>query len=244
MNTSRMTAGTVGVLFIVATVLNVPGNTLTKAIVDAPDYLVNVSASGNQVVIGALLVLISAFASAGIAIGLYPVLKKHNEALALGAVGLRLIEAVFYMVAVACLLSLLTLSQEYVKAVTPDASLFLTSGTVLLAVKGWAGELGVIAFTLGGLMYYCVFYQSRLIPRWLSVWGIISVALTLASVLLTLFGQITPLSTVFVLLNLPIGLQEMVMAVWLIVKGFNPSAVSSESTTGGVPAAAPWATIC
>jgi hypothetical protein len=229
MNTNRKTAITVGVLFIVATVLNVLGKNIYQPILDAPDYLINISANENQVIIGGLLVLFSAFASASIAIWLYPILKKHHEALALGSVGFRVMEGMLYIVGVVGLLSLLTLSQEYVKAGASNASLYQVSGTVLLAIKTWAGQLGVIAFTLGAMMYYYVFYQSKLIPRWLSVWGFIGASLSLAAALLTNFGLLVPFSTVFILLQLPIGLQEMVLAVWLIVKGFNPSAVASLS---------------
>jgi hypothetical protein len=99
----------------------------------------------------------------------------------------------------------------------------------LLAIKGWAGELAVISFTLGALMYYYVFYRSKLVPRWLSGWGLLAAAASLAAVLLSITGRIEPFSTVFILLQLPIGVQEMVLAVWLIVKGFNPSAVASLS---------------
>ena len=229
MKTYRKTAISVGVLFIIATVLNMLGNIPINTILDAPDYLINISANENQVIIGGLLVLLSAFASAGIAIGLYPVLRKHNEALALGSVGFRVMEGMLYIVAVVGLLSLLTLSQDYVKAGASNASLFQVSGTILLAIKTWAGQLGVIAFTLGALMYYYVFYQSKLIPRWLSGWGFLGAALSLAATLLTIFGQLVPFSTVFMILHLTILVQEMVLAVWLIVKGFNPSAIDSGS---------------
>ncbi len=229
MNTNKMTPVVVGILFIFATVVNVIGNTLSKPMLDAPDYLIKISANESQVLIGALLELFSAFAVANIVIWLYPILKRHHEALALGSVGFRIIEAVLYIVAVIGLLSMLTLSQGYAKAGAPAASFYLTSGTVLLAVRSWAGQLGVIAFTLGALMYYYVFYQSKLIPRFISGWGFIGAALSLAAVLLTFFGQLVPFSTVFILFNLPIALQEMVMAVWLIVKGFNPSASVSMS---------------
>jgi hypothetical protein len=228
MRPNRRTARIVGVLFIVATGLYVPGNTLSKSILGAPDYLINVAANAGTVTMGSLLELIAAFACAGIAIGLYPVLRRHNEALALGAVGFRLIEAVFYIVAVVGLLSLLTLGQEYVQAGAPAAASFQTAGTLLLALRKWAGASAVIAFTLGGLMYYYVFYQSRLIPRWLSVWGVLGATLTLAAALSTLLGWLTPMSTAFIAMNLPIGLQEMFLAVWLIVKGFNPSAVAGQ----------------
>jgi hypothetical protein len=198
-------------------------------ILDAPDYLINISANENQVIIGGLLVLLSAFASAGIAIGLYPVLRRHNGALALGSVGFRVMESMLYIVGVVCTLSLITLSQGYGQGGASNASSFQVSGTLLLAVKNWAGLLSVVTFTVGGLMYYSVLYRSKLIPRWLSGWGLVAAALSLTCALLTIFGQLLPFSTVFILLQLPIGLQELVLAVWLIAKGFNPSAVASLS---------------
>jgi hypothetical protein len=229
MNTYRKTAISVGVLFIMATVLGMLGNIPLNTILDAPDYLISISANENRVIIESLLVLLSAFASASIAIWLYPLLKKHHQAFALGSVGFRVMEGMLYIVAVVGLLSLLTLSREYVKAGASNASVFQVSGTLLLAIKTWAGQLGVIAFTLGAFMYYYVFYQSKLIPRWLSGWGFIGVAFSLAAALLTIFGQIIPFSPVFMILHLTIFVQEMVLAVWLIVKGFNPSAVASLS---------------
>lgn len=241
MNTYRKTAICVGVIFIMATVLNMLGTIPLNPLLDAPDYLIRISTNENRVIIGSLLVLLSAFASASIAMWLYPVLKKHHEALALGSVGLRVMEGMLYIVGVVGLLSLLALSQEYVKAGASNASSFQVLGTVLLAIKTWAGQLGVIAFTLGALMYYYVFYQSKLIPRWLSGWGLIAAASSLAGALLVIFGQLVPFSTVFLILQFPIFLQEMVLAVWLIVKGFNPSAVvslSAKTTTSELLSAA------
>jgi hypothetical protein len=89
--------------------------------------------------------------------------------------------------------------------------------------------LSVIAFTTGAMMYYYVFYQSKLVPRIISGWGFLGAALSLASALLAIAGLLTPLSTVFILFNLLILVQEMVLAVWLIVKGFNPSVIASKS---------------
>ena len=156
-------------------------------------------------------------------------LKKHHEALALGSVGFRVVEGMLYILGVVGMLSLLTLSQEYVKAGASNASIFQVSGTLLLAIKEWAGQLGVITFTVGAMMYYYVFYQSKLIPRWLSGWGILAAAASLAAALLAITGLVIPFSTVFIVLQLPIAVQEMVLAVWLIAKGFNPSAVGSLS---------------
>jgi hypothetical protein len=233
MNSYRNNAIMAGVLFIIATVVGILGNVIfLTPILDAPDYLIKISANENQVIIGGLLMLIAAFASASIAICLYPILKKHHEALALGSVGFRVMEGMLYIVGVVCTLSLLTLSQEYVTAGASNASLYQISGTLLLAVKTWAGMLSVIAFTTGAMMYYYIFYQSKLVPRWLSGWGFLAAALSLASALLAISGLLIPLSPVFIVFNLLILVQEMVLAVWLIVKGFNPSVIASKSPQG------------
>jgi hypothetical protein len=234
MNSYRNNAIMAGVLFIIATVVGLLGNVrFLIPLLDAPDYLIQISANENQVIIGVLLMLISAFASASIAICLYPILKKHHEALALGSVGFRVMEGMLYIVGVVCTLSLLTLSQEYVTAGASNASLYQISGTLLLAVKTWAGMLSVIAFTTGAMMYYIVFYQSKLVPRWLSGWGFLGAALSLASAVLVIAGLLNSLSTVFIVFNLLILVQEMVLAVWLIVKGFNPSVIASKSSDMG-----------
>jgi hypothetical protein len=230
MNTYRKTAITVGILFIIATAIGMLGKiAFLDPILKAPDYLGKLFAHENQVILGGLLIFFSAIACASIAIWLYPVLKKQHEALALGSVVFRIMESMLYIVGVVGLLSLLTLSHEYAKAGAANASLFQVSGTALLAIKDWAGELSVIAFTVGAMMYYYVFYKSKLVPRWLSGWGFLAAVSSLAAVLLSISGQIAPFSTVFILLQIPIGLQEMVLAVWLIAKGFNPSAIASLS---------------
>jgi hypothetical protein len=229
MNTERKIAIIAGILFIAATAASLIGSGFTGSILDAPDYLARVSSNGNRVMVGALLSFLAAAASSSIAISLYPVLKRYDEGLALGAVGFRLIEGVFYIVDALCLLSVLTVSQQSLNAAAQDVSTFQTIGDLLLTIGDLAGFVfAVIAFCLGALMYYFVFYQSKLIPRWLSVWGIIALVLMLAAVCITLFdGEPYSISGNLVFLALPIALQEMVMAVWLIAKGFTPSTNAS-----------------
>ena len=230
MNTYRKTAIIVGVLFLLG-FAGVFGPVIVKPILDDPSYLVKILENKNQVLVGALFQLIMAYACAGIAIGLYPILKKYNESLALGAVGFRIIENVFAIVTALGLLLLVTLSQESVKADALAASTFQTIGALLLAVRFWAGlVLSQFGWGLGALMYYYVFYRTKLIPRWLSGWGLVAIILHLTSVFVTMFTQIDPFSgSVTILMNIPAGLQELTLAVWLIVKGFNPSAVASLS---------------
>ena len=169
--------------------------------------------------------LIDAIAVAGIGIVIYPILKKHNEALARGYAGARIVECVLFIVNVIAILTLLTLSKEFVKAGAPDSFYYQTLGTILLSAGDKAFLLGFgLAFTLSALILNFVLYQSKLIPRWLSGWGFIGAALLWAYYLLQSFS-INQVEFLF----LPIAVQEMVFAVWLIVKGFNPSAIASES---------------
>jgi len=241
MNTTRKIAIITGVIFIIATVA-----ALLAAGVDpilaGTDYLSKVSAHASQVAADAFLYLIAAFTSVGIAIALYPVLKERNAGLAIGSVVFRTVEAVFYMVAVVSLLSVLTLSQQLSSAGAADGTSLQAIGAVLLSLREHASLAAVFAFSLGACMYYTVFFQSRLVPRWLSGWGVIATLLMLTACVLSLFSD-NPI-TGYTLLVLPIALQEMVLAVWLIAKGFSPSAIASGSAKtdpGGEKASLPAA---
>ena len=225
MNTNKKTAIIVGVLFIIATVAYSLSVILLTPILGGSDYLTMAFANKYQVIIGALLVLIDAVAVAGIAIVIYPILKKHNETLALGYVGARIVEGVLFSVNAITILTLLTLSQEYAIAGAPVASHFQTGGTLLLAAGDWAFLLGFgLVFTISALILNFVLYRSKLVPRWLSVWGLVGAALIFAYYLLQHFSI-----NLVEILFLPISVQEMVFALWLIVKGFNSSAINSGS---------------
>jgi len=194
MNRYRKTAIIAGVLFITATVASLLSAPFL-APMNEPHHLVSVAANANQVTFGALLAFVAAAASASIAIALYPLLRKYQEGLALGAVGFRLIEGVFYMVEVMCLLVLVTVSQEFVKAGAANASSFQAVGVAVVAGFHGAGNVSLLAFCLGALMYYAIFYQTRLVPRWLSGWGLVGATLCLVADLFVMFGLIGPLST-------------------------------------------------
>ena len=230
MKTYRGIAAVAGVLFIIATVADLISRVaLVQPILSVPVDLAKISANENQVLLGALLLFIGAAAAVGIAIALYPVLRKYNEGLALGSVGFRLIEGVLYVGMVVSLLLLVSLSQEFANAGAAASSAYQVPGALLMAARDSLGEVAVLAFGLGALMYYWVFYRSRLVPRWLSAWGLVAIASLMLSGVLVMFGITEPMSTTQVVLALPIFLQEMVLAVWLIAKGFDPSAIAPES---------------
>jgi hypothetical protein len=223
----RKTAIIVGVLFIIATVAGGIGAAVLAPILDDPDYLVNTSANENEVILGSLLTLIMGVALVGIAVMIFPILKNVNEGLALAYVGFRTLECVILIVGAMSFLSLLTLSQEYVGAEALDATSFETQGAMLLAEQEWSNIPADLVFGLGCLMVYYLLYQSKLVPRPLSAWGFVGGILMLVAAVLGAFGVIGFLDTPSILLNLPIAVLEMVLAVWLIVKGFNPSAIAS-----------------
>jgi hypothetical protein len=229
-NSSKKTAVVVGVLFIISTAAGVLNLGFLVPLLDDSGYLVSISANETQWTVGVLLDLICAGAFVGIAVVIFPTLKKYSETIALGYVVARGFEAVPFVIGVVGLLVLLTLSQEYVQAGTPDARYFLPLGGGLLAAYDWTQLLGPRIFAaLAALPLYYLFYRTRLVPRFISVWGLIAAPLFLASGLLGMFG-LSPFSTMSILLFLPHALNEMVLAVWLIVKGFNSSAIASEPT--------------
>jgi hypothetical protein len=162
---------------------------------------------------------------------LYPILRKQNHVLALGYVVFRgALEPILYILMAASRLFLILASQEYMAAGAPDAPYSQTLGAVLLKGHDAINPMLIIIFSLGALMLYYMFYQTKLVPRWISVWGFIAILMHLSTAFLILFGLVSPDdTTTLMIINFPIFLQEMVMAVWLIVKGFDPTALASLS---------------
>jgi hypothetical protein len=214
--TGRRTAMIVGALYIIGTVAGVLSLVFAGSFLSDPDYLIKISTNENQIITGAFFVLVMGLALAMVPVMMFPIFRKYNEALALGAVVFRgPIEAVLYIAIAISWLLLFTVGHEYVKAGLPAASHFQALGALVLKASDQIGSILDIVFSLGALMVYFLFYQSNLVPRWLSVWGLLGATLYLAAGLFAMFH----LDLGF--LQAPLALQEMVLAVWLIVKGFN-----------------------
>lgn len=230
MNTNRQSAALVGVLFIIATVSAILGLLLYQPILSGPDYLVNGAANARQVSLGALMELILVGTAIGTAIVLFPVLRPYSERIALGHLCFRFLEAAIITIGIVSILSLSTLSQNFVAAAAPDASAYSAAGTVLRTIYTWTSALGpLIMLGINTLMYSYLLYKSKLVPRPLAVLGLTGAALVFVGGLLVLFGIALQLSVAVVLLVMPIAAYEMILAVWLIAKGFNSSAIASES---------------
>jgi len=228
MSTRRKAAIVVGVLFIAAILLLFAGQALYDPILGSSDYLEDAFPSRTTVIVGLLIEFTgTVLAVALIPAFLFPVLKPHNEALALGYLGLRVLEVVLHAVDKLKKLSLVDLSQAYLAGGGIDASTFTAIGSSVRSQSDWAFWLSIVVFGVAALIFYPVLYKSRLVPRWISGWGFIAAVIMLAGTLLPELGLLAGLSgaalqLVFVL---PVPLNELVLAIWLIVKGFNPSAI-------------------
>ncbi len=232
-NAARLT----GVLFIVATAANLLGAAVRPGLA-GPDYLARTAGEPERMAAGALLLIIAAFACAGIAVAMYPVLRRTDPGAALGSVVFRTLEAVMYLVAIACLLSLGTVGGASLTASATETGVSGAIGGLLLSLRDDAALVGVFAFCLGACLYYLAFFRSRVVPRWLSGWGILAVGILTAMAVLVLLGDVPVTS--YPLLGVPIFLQEIVLAVWLIVKGFSP--VGHSASEPVLPVVRPAAT--
>ncbi|WP_100405584.1 DUF4386 domain-containing protein [Bacillus solitudinis] len=225
-NTGRRPAVITGLLLIAGMVAGIFS---VVPVIDGADYIVKAFTSENQVLIGAVFQLLMSVAYVGIPIMMYPILSKHNKGLALGSVAFGIIAGVFIIIGVIILLLLLTLSHEFARVGTLDVSYFQTLGELLQTGRDLVNHVATtLAFVLTMLLFNCIFYQTKLVPRWLSVWGLIGSALSLLASLLFMIRFIG-LDATYMMLNIPIAFQEMGLAIWLIVKGFNPRVQDSVS---------------
>jgi len=227
MNKHRNTARIAGVFFLIAMVASLAGGIWLESILTAPDYLVTLSDNSTQVILGVLLEIINCLAVVGIAVTLYTVLKEINEPTALGYVSFRVIEVVILLFAAITPLLLVTLSQEYLASGDLQASYFETLGALLMDGRELlTGLLTPIIFSIGALLLYYLFYRSKLVPRFLSVWGFIAIAALLPWNMLEAFGYSISAGMVF---GLPIILNEITLGIWLIVKGFNSPEIADQA---------------
>jgi len=227
MNSSRKIAVMVGALFLFSNATFLLGAFgLVEPILNAPDYLTQASGHRTQLVLGVLLELVNGIAYVGIAVLVFPILRRRFESMALWYVCFRIIEFVMQTLSDLSPLSLLNVSEAFVEAGSPASSSFQALGLLLQAQRDWAFQMVTISLVLGALMFYTMLYQSRLIPRFISIWGIIGALGVIATALLESFG-ISP--GVLENLGLLMLLNELFLGGWLIVKGFNPSAVASGS---------------
>ena len=222
----RRTAVIVGALFWISNLATVAGSVISGPIPDALNSLTSMYPHGTQVLVGTLIAHINDAAIVGYAVLLFPVLRRFSESLALGYVAFKLLEAAMLVVSAAVLLSLIALSHSYITAGASGASYFQASAELTLAQQFWASRLAALAYLVATPILNFLLYRSRLVPRFISVWGFIALVM-LATGLAIGVGDPTRGFEPGQLLVIPIILWELFLATWLIVRGFDPSAVAA-----------------
>ncbi len=232
MDRMRKTALVAGALYLITFITSIPALGLYDDVLNNPDYILGAGSEGG-VLWGAFLEIILGLACIGTAVALYPVVKRQNEGVALGFVTARLLEAAMIFVGILSLLSVVTLRDA--GASGGDAASLVSTGQSLVAVHDWTFLLGpgvipgVNALLLGYLLY-----RSGLVPGILPTIGLIGAPILFASATATLFGLYDQVSSWAMLAALPIAVWEFSLGVWLVVKGFKPSPITSTHVPGSV----------
>jgi hypothetical protein len=218
---SRRIATLVGVLYIIGTVAGIASAVIAGPLLSGSDYLTKIVANANSIIVGALCVLTMGMVLALIPALMFPILRRLSEPLAIGYVIFRgALETLGSIGIAICWLLLLAAARE----ASSGAAQFQGLAALLVnAQNPILSNVSSIFFSLGALMLYLLMYQARLIPRWISGWGLLAAVLTLVPSLSALFGINWDMLK-YVMLP-----QEMVMAVWLIVKGFDTSSIPSDT---------------
>jgi hypothetical protein len=233
-DSTRKTALVAGVLFIITYVTSIPAAlVLYTPVLKDPNYIVGAGADDAGVALGALLEVLLIIANVGTAVVLFPILKRQNEALSLGYVGARLVESTFIAIGIVSILAILTLRADFAEVAGGNASAFVTVGKSLVAIHDWTFLLGP-GFIVGvgnGLILGYLMYRSRLVPRGMAMLGLIGGPVLCAAGIGVLFSLFEQGSLPQVIATIPEFLWELALGIYLIVKGFKPSPI----TSGAIP---------
>lgn len=222
-NSIKKTAKFVGALFLVQMIAaSVSHSAMLAPILYGENFLVSVSAKPTTVIVAMLLDLICGLSVFGISVLLYPVLKKYNESIALWYVGLRLNEWICLTISGILLLTILSISKEFVQTGMQNYNL-QTLAKYLLKARGFTKILMLLGFCFSAAMFYYLLFKSKLLPQFISIWGMIGIVLLFIEVMSNIFGH----SIGGILIMLPMGLNEIFLGMWLIIKGFDTNIIGN-----------------
>jgi hypothetical protein len=226
-DSSRKTSLTAGVFYLITFAASIPALFLLGPVLHDAAYITS-AGSDTSVLLGCFLDVVTALAGVGSAVALFSVLRRQHEGFALGFVTTRLIEAAFIVIGVVSLLSVVTLRQHLATTTGGGAAAFVPVGQSLVAVRNWTFLLGPnLMAALNALLLGTLMYRSRLVPRVIPTVGLIGAVLLLADVTAIFFGGYG-LGTVWHgVASAPIFAWELSLGVWMAVKGFRPSAITT-----------------
>ncbi len=219
MNTYKIAARVFGIFFLIAFLSYGMGSGLIESIVNVPNYLSNISHNKTTIILGVILMaIIHTVVNIGLAVIMLPILKPFNKTLSYGYLSATITATIVVATGALFFLLLLPLSDAYVKLGATDTSKFEAIGSVLKKGAYFSYQIGMAIWGFGGLLLCSLLYQSKLVPRFISIWGLIGYIVFISGTIFELFG-----CTIGVLLSIPGGLFEISLSVWLIIKGFNIS---------------------
>ncbi|MDR7083719.1 hypothetical protein J2X01_003014 [Arthrobacter ginsengisoli] len=237
MNSLRKTALIAGAFYLITIFVSIPALVLKGPVLSNPGYILG-PGPDTAVIWAGLLDVIAALACIGTAVVLFPVVKRQNEAAALGFAAARVLEAAIIVVGVVSLLSIVTLRQDLAGAGGAEAASLATTGRSLVAFHNWTFLLGPgIIPALNALLLGYLMYRSGLVPRVIPLVGLIGAPLLLASAAATLFGINDQISVWSAIAGIPMLIWEFSLGSWLVVKGFKPSPITAGEVAAGTPAA-------
>lgn len=238
MSAERKTAIWVGVLWIIATVVPASSAVPWSVLDDGDGILANAATHKGQLIAWMLMNFVEVVSVAGVAFMLYPILIRVADTslkrgMALWYMGTRITESGVYVVAIVATWAFLPLSRAFVAAGAPDGSHFQTTGTILQTTQDVSLAMAQSVFAVGAAMLYYLLLRGRLVPRWISLWGMVGAPLFLVASLSLLWTG-DPNSALANVLFVPLAVPEMVLAVWLIAKGFDGEALGIARRDGRV----------
>ena len=230
MTSYRRTEISVALLWIITAAGAIGGASLINPIINAPDYLTLAFPKSITITSGMFGWMINDIGIVFIGFLMYPILKKHSESMALGYLSMRMFESLLMIVGVFFAMLLIPLSREFIHASTVDLAMFQTIGTILKQAENWFLNLLQLVFLgIGGLILNLIFYKTKLVPRTISIFGLIGYALLLPAAVIGLYGVLDPTpGGPGSILAVPVALWEIIiMPIWLFTKGFNTTALSN-----------------
>ncbi len=228
MGANRRTAMFIGLLLLLGLGCGILSSV---PVLEQPDYLQRLAEIEWQMLAATCFQAAMAVTYVGIAVLFYPILRTYNKSLAAGYLGFRIIGATFLFVGIGALLLLLWLSQSF--AQNGQADYYFTLAELLRRGRDFVNHVGMILpWSIGGILLYYGLYTIRIIPQWLSLWGLAGSGLTLAATILLMLNIVPLVDPVYFLLNTPTALFELSFAIYLIVRGFNPIGITP-SLKGG-----------
>lgn len=225
MSLSRRTAILAGVFFLLTEVGAIVGAALYSPLLNGTDYITGTGVD-SRILLGALFEVLLVIAAVGTAVTLYPIVKRQNEGVALAFVAARVLEAVAILVGILSVVSIVTLRRQHAGAADVDDATLAVIGSALLALHDWAFLFGPnVALGAASLLLASLMYSSGLVPRAIAVLGLVGGALIVVSAVAVMFGAYEQMSTLGLVVALPVFAWELALAGWLIVKGFRPVSI-------------------